>query len=101
MIAAWVATISLLEDNEDGLLYCDNTPVQAVINNGSSSSKSLNTLAHLYWISCASKKLDVMVYRVSSKNNIADGPSRNITTNPTLGRRICIKEDPNWPFKLI
>ena len=57
-------------------LYVDNTVAQGALRKGSSPKEDLNRLAGDFWLLAAELQLSVHVWRVPSKSNPADAPSR-------------------------
>ena len=54
----------------------DNRAAEHVLIRGSARPADANLLAHWFWLRCAVQGVRPEVYRVASKSNIADGPSR-------------------------
>ncbi len=57
-------------------LFIDNTTAQAILTNGTSSATDLNHLAAAFWLMAAANDADILIFRVASKANPADAPSR-------------------------
>ena len=79
-LAAWMgirAFAHLMPEGGSCDIYCDNILQQTTLTKGYSRSSDCTNIAHTVWSWCALKKLDPWFVRVISKDNLADGPSRD------------------------
>ena len=59
------------------VVFCDNIGQQATLTRGYSLRNDICTpIAHLFWVEATRRGLEPWIARVSSKDNLADGPSR-------------------------
>jgi hypothetical protein len=58
-------------------LYIDNDGVLANFIGGSSRAPETNKFVAMFWFECARLNIAVVFYRVESKANVADGPTRD------------------------
>jgi hypothetical protein len=57
-------------------LYIDNTAAQHILRKGTAAVSDLCQLAGAFWLLAAARDADVHIFRVPSKSNPADAPSR-------------------------
>ena len=57
-------------------LHVDNDGVTAAYIKGSSDSPAVNSMAAIFWFFVSKEHLHPMIYRVESKANLEDGPTR-------------------------
>ena len=57
-------------------LYVDTDGVTAAYIKGSSDSPEVHSRAAIFWFFVSKEHLHPMIYRVESKANLADGPTR-------------------------
>ena len=62
----------------------DNDGVSYSLLNGSSKSPEVNSFVAYFWLANAKLQLDSVFFRVTSKSNIADGPTRPDKVGCTL-----------------
>ena len=59
------------------VIFCDNIGQQATLSRGYSlRNEECTPIAHMFWVEATSRGLEPWTARVSSKDNLADGPSR-------------------------
>ena len=73
----------LLEDR-NVIHFCDNSAALGALVKGYSPNGDFLHMAGDYWLRCAKLKCCVVIYKVESKSNIADEPSKLDLPNTVL-----------------
>ena len=82
-------------------IYTDNQGCLHGTLKGSSASAEMNIIIARFWMGCAAQSVAVVLRRVESKANLADGPTRY---NETIFQKYNAQEVqpqlPSWTFDL-
>ena len=103
MVAVVLGTYTWLEDLRDVVLtvYVDNEGVRYSMISGTSKLPEVALSVARMWHLVADVKVGLLVRRVESKSNVADGPTReNLNYLQKLGAIECAPVLPQWVFDL-